>query len=80
MESWLTLTLIATVLVGGAAAVWSKNLLRAAMAIGVSSVALAAGKTADAIGKRKEVDPFGLPIVLLHELLLHARGGDLPLN
>lgn len=42
MEFWLTLTLVVTVLVGGAAAVLFRNLLRAAVAIGVSSIALAA--------------------------------------
>lgn len=42
MEFFLTLALVVTVVVGGIAAVLFRNLLRAAVAIGVSSVALAA--------------------------------------
>ncbi len=42
MEFFLALALVATVLAGGVAAVVSRNLLRAAVAMGVSSMALAA--------------------------------------
>ena len=42
MNLLVALVLIATVLAGGTAAVFMKNLLRAAVALGASSVALAA--------------------------------------
>ncbi|MFO7743630.1 MAG: NADH-quinone oxidoreductase subunit J [Anaerolineae bacterium] len=42
MDLAITLALIMTVVAGGVAAVLLKNLLRAAVALGVSSVALAA--------------------------------------